>query len=85
MKKKFYILLAAMMLSSIGSFAQIEEADDAIHLNQYGQVVESVDLEAEARNAIITFESNDGNYKFWMDNRVLFDGAYFFDKTPITE
>lgn len=79
MKQKFYILLAAMMLSGIGSFAQIEEADDAIHLNQYGQEVESVDLEAEARNAIITFESKDGNYKFWMDNRVLFDGAYFFD------
>ena len=80
MKNKFYILVAAGMLCSIGSFAQIEESDDSVVLNQYGQEVESVSLEAEARNAIITFESEDGNYKFWMDNRVLFDGAYFFDQ-----
>jgi len=80
MKNKYYILLAAMMLSSIGSFAQIEETDKSVTLNQYGQQVESIGLEAEARNAIITFESEDGNYKFWMDNRVLFDGAYFFDE-----
>jgi len=75
MKNKLYMLLVAMMLSNLGSFAQTEE-----NLNQYGQKVETVDLEAEARNAIITFISDDGNYKFWMDNRVLFDGAYFFDQ-----
>jgi len=75
MKNKLYILLVAMMLSNIGSFAQNEEK-----MNQYGQEVESVDLDAQARNAIITFESKDGNYKFWMDNRVMFDGAYFFDQ-----
>ena len=77
MKNKLYILLVAMMLSSIGSIAQ--NNDKVVKLNQYGQEVESIGLEAEARNAIITFESEDGNYKFWMDNRVLFDGAYFFD------
>lgn len=75
MKNKLYILLVAMMLSNLGSFAQNEE-----NLNQYGQKVESLDLDVQARNSIITFESKDGNYKFWMDNRVLFDGAYFFDK-----
>ena len=37
----------------------------------------------EARNAIITFESEDGNYKFWMDNRIYFDGAYFFDEDAL--
>ena len=80
MKHKLYILAVTMMLSSMVSFTQNkEQIADSVKLNQYGQKVESVDLEAEARNAIITFESKDGNYKFWMDNRVLFDGAYFFD------
>ena len=80
MKHKLYILAVTMMLSSMVSFTQNkEQIADSVKLNQYGQKVESVELEAEARNAIITFESKDGNYKFWMDNRVLFDGAYFFD------
>ncbi len=80
MRIKFYTLVMALMLLSIASNAQHEQkALDSVKLNQYGQKVESLDLEAEARNAIITFESKDGNYKFWMDNRVLFDGGYFFD------
>ena len=83
MKNKYYILVVAMMLVGLGSFAQIEETDDSINVNQYGQQVESVDLDVEARNAIITFESEDGNYKFWMDNRIYFDGAYFFDEDAL--
>lgn len=62
MKNKFYILLVAIMLSSIGSFAQ--NNDNAVKLNQYGQEVESVDLYPEARNSILTFESKDKKYKF---------------------
>ncbi len=81
MKNKLYMLLVAMMLSNLGSFAQNEEKTvDSVKLNQYGQKVMSEDLDVQARNAIITFESKDGDYKFWMDNRVYFDGAYFFDK-----
>lgn len=80
MRNKYYISVVAIMLLGIASYAQIDkETDEPTKLNQYGQKVESVDLDAEARNAIITFESKDGNYKFWMDNRVLFDGGYFFD------
>jgi len=78
MKNKLKTMLVALLLYSIGSYAQ-DVTKDSITLNQYGQMVESEDLDAQARNAIITFESKDGNYKFWMDNRVLFDGAYFFD------
>jgi len=79
MRNKYYILVVAMMLLGIGSYAQIEEQDD-VEINWYGQEIKSISLEAEAKNAIITFESEDGDYKFWMDNRVLFDGAYFFDQ-----
>jgi phosphate-selective porin OprO/OprP len=78
MKNKLYILLVAMMLLSIGSFAQ--NNDEVVTLNQYGQEVEAVELNTEARNSILTFESKDKNYKFWFDNRVYFDGGMFFDK-----
>lgn len=82
MRNKLYILLVAMMLSSIGLFAQIEEIfTDSTNqkYNQYGQVVEFIELDAEARNSILTFESKDKSYKFWTDLRVLFDGGLFFD------
>jgi phosphate-selective porin OprO/OprP len=78
MKNKIYILLVAMMLLSIGSFAQ--NNDKVVTLNQYGQEVKSVELNTEARNSILTFESKDKNYKFWFDNRVYFDGGMYFDK-----
>ncbi len=81
MRNKLYILLVAMMLSSIGSFAQDnKKVVDSVKLNQYGQVVVSEDLDAEARNSFLTFESKDNKYKFWFDNRVYFDGGMFFDK-----
>ncbi|MEP5340763.1 MAG: porin [Algibacter sp.] len=80
MKNKFHILLGAMILSSIALFAQNnEKVVDSVKLNQYGQKVESVGIDAEARNSILTFESKDKKYKFWFDNRVYFDGGLFFD------
>jgi len=81
MKTNIYILLAAMMLSGIGSFAQQDpKTDETVTLNQYGQEVESVPLDADNRSGILTFESKDKNYKFWFDNRVYFDGAFFSNK-----
>ncbi len=80
MRNKLYILLVAMMLSSIGLFAQInEKVIDSVNYNWYGQMVESIALDAEARNSILTFESKDKRYRFWTDMRVLFDGGVFFD------
>ena len=81
MKIRFYTLVAAMMLFSIGSSAQKDkETDTSVTLNQYGQKVETVELEPEARNGILSFESKDKKFKFWFDNRVYFDGGMFFDK-----
>ncbi len=69
MKIKLYILLVAMMLSSIGLFAQInEKVADTVKYNQYGQIVEFIPLDAEARNSILTFESKDNQYRFWSDS-----------------
>ena len=36
-------------------------------------------MNPEARSGILTFEDKRHNYKLWLDNRVYFDGAYFFD------
>lgn len=80
MKMKLYTLVVAMVLLSLGTYAQNDQKTDSIRINQYGQKVDFESLNAEARNGILTFESKDGNYKFWLDNRVYFDGAYFFDK-----
>jgi len=77
MKIRFYTLVAAMMLFGIGSFAQKDKETKT--LNQYGQEVERVELEADARNGILNFESKDKKFKFWLDNRVYFDGGVFFD------
>ena len=80
MKNKFYTLVVALVLYSIGSNAQEIKNNDSIRVNQYGQKVVAVDLDTEARNSFLTFESKDKKYKFWFDNRVYFDGGYFFDK-----
>lgn len=79
MKNKHYILTAALMLLGIISYAQTDGTDESVKLNQYGQPVESVGLNSEFRSGILTFESNDGDYKLWFDNRVSFDGGVFFD------
>ncbi len=78
MKIKFYFLTATLLAFSLLSTAQ--EEDVSIKLNQYGQKVKAVKLDAEARNGILSFESKDGNYSFWFDNRIYLDGGYYFDK-----
>ncbi|MEN8248632.1 MAG: porin [Bacteroidota bacterium] len=58
-----------------------------VRYNQYGQKVSRQVLSAESREGFIVFESEDRNYKLWLDNRVYLDGATYFDnyddsKTP---
>ncbi len=80
MKIKFYTLVIAMLLFNIAATAQEDnKKDDPVKLNQYGQKVKAVKLDTEARNGILSFESKDKEFKFWLDNRVYFDGGIFFD------
>lgn len=82
MKIRFFALVAAMMLFSIGSFAQEDKTtENSVTFNQYGQKVKTVKLDAEARNGLLSFESKDKNFKFWLDNRVYLDGGMFFDNS----
>lgn len=75
MKNKFYTLVVALILYSIGLTAQEEN----VTINQYGQKVNVVELQAQAQNGILSFESKDKRFKFWLDNRVYFDGGIYFD------
>jgi len=79
MKNKFYTLAVALFLYSIGSFAQqtVTERIDSVRINQYGQQVSWLSLNPEAQEGILNFTSSDNSYRFWMDNRVQFDAAFF--------
>ena len=78
MRNKFYTLVVAVVLYSIGTHAQqTTEKIDSVRINQYGQQVSWLSLNPEAQEGILNFTSDDGTYRFWMDNRVQFDGAVF--------
>jgi phosphate-selective porin OprO/OprP len=83
MKNKFYTMLVALVLYSIGTHAQEEftERIDSARFNQYGQQVSWISLNPEAQDGIINFTSDDGTYRFWMDNRVQVDAAVFSNDT----
>lgn len=77
MKMKLYKLVAAVVLFSLGTYAQNDQISDTIRYNQYGQKVDWVSLYPEAQDGILNFTSKDGNYRLWLDNRVQFDAAIF--------
>ena len=79
MKNKFYTLAVALFLYSIGTHAQqtVTERLDSVRINQYGQQVSWLSLNPEAQEGIINFTSDDKSYRFWMDNRVQLDAAFF--------
>ncbi len=70
------LIVFVVLLFSITSFSQ--NSEDSVRYNEYGVKVDRVDLKSETRNGILVFESNDKEYKYWLDNRVYFDGAKFF-------
>ncbi len=79
MRNKFYIMIVAFVLYSIGMSAQKELAErlDSVRINQYGQEVNWLSLNPEVQDGILNFTSKDGSYHFWMDNRVQLDAAVF--------
>jgi len=47
-------------------------------VNDYGQEVGMrVKLNPESRDGILMFSSTDNRFKYWFDNRVYFDGAFY--------
>ncbi len=78
MRNKFYSMAVALILYSIGANAQqVTERIDSVRMNQYGQQVSWLSLNPEAQEGILNFTSSDKTYRFWLDNRVQFDAAFF--------
>ncbi|MBC8320338.1 MAG: hypothetical protein H8E34_06430 [Bacteroidetes bacterium] len=47
-------------------------------VNEYGQEIGMrVKLNPESRDGILMFSSTDNRFKYWFDNRVYFDGAFY--------
>ncbi|MDR1761065.1 MAG: hypothetical protein LBR55_01300 [Bacteroidales bacterium] len=64
------LLVSIACISAMSAFAQVDSNDSA--------AVDAYPLQAQAQKNILTFENKEKGYKFWMDNRVQFDGAKHF-------
>ena len=79
-----YLTVAFLCLSTV-SFAQnsgaATDTEDGLGeaVNQYGVKVSSFPLHPSAQNNILVIENKEKGYKFWMDNRIQFDGATYFN------
>ena len=70
MKKVFISLFA--LIASMTAFAQQTE------VNQYGQKVNALPVNATVQDGILVFQNKEANYKMWFDVRVQADAAAFF-------
>ncbi|MGM9749326.1 MAG: hypothetical protein ACI3ZN_11050, partial [Candidatus Cryptobacteroides sp.] len=78
MKKVLFISLMAFALPFVMSAQQADNEQAAQDINQYGQVVESLPVEANLQDGILVFKNKTENYKMWFDIRVQGDAAVFF-------
>ena len=62
--------------ASIAAFAQ--EAKTEVDVNQYGQEVKALPVQAQVQDGILVFQNKNANYKMWFDVRVQADAAVFF-------
>lgn len=63
-----------MAFTSHSIQAQVATTD----VNQYGQTVKSIPVQAEMQDGILVFKNDKANYKMWFDVRVQGDAAVFF-------
>lgn len=75
--KKLVTLLALTGLSA-GAYAQDSIPEANVQLNQYGQKVESLPVNASVQDGILVFQNKDANYKMWFDVRLQSDAAVYF-------
>ena len=76
MKKVLLISLLAL-LAPMAAVAQQSDAEQA-EVNQYGQKVESLPVEAKMQDGILVFQNKEANYKMWFDVRIQADAAVYF-------
>ena len=75
MKKLLFISLAALSLSFAANAQKVEET---VEYNQYGQVVESIPVEAVMQDGVLVFQNKKADYKLWFDVRIQGDAAVYF-------
>ena len=75
---KKVILLSALALSM--SFAAVAQQNDAVEteVNQYGQKVAALPVDATVQDGILVFQNKSANYKMWFDVRLQADAAVYF-------
>ena len=74
--KKLFLLSALALSMSIAAVAQ--EKATQTDVNQYGQEVKALPVQAQVQDGILVFQNKDARYKMWFDVRVQADGAVFF-------
>ena len=70
---KKLLLIVAVAVASICS-AQAQETE----VNQYGQKVTSLPINASVQDGILAFQNKESGYKMWFDVRVQGDAAVYF-------
>ncbi|MBQ8483537.1 MAG: hypothetical protein IJ504_04455 [Bacteroidales bacterium] len=78
MKKLMLIALAAMTSFAASAQDAAQEAEEVLDVNQYGQTVQSLPVQAVMQDGILVFQNKKANYKMWFDVRVQADAAVFF-------
>ena len=75
---KKVLLLSLLAFST--SIAAVAQQNDAVQtdVNQYGQTVESVPVQAQMQDGILVFQNKSANYKMWFDVRIQADAAVYF-------
>ena len=71
---KKLLLSLALVCFGVSAYAQAPEKS----VNQYGQEVESLPVDATVQDGILVFQNKEANYKMWFDVRVQADAAVFF-------
>ena len=71
-------LLLSLALVCFGVSAMAQES--AKQVNQYGQEVKSLPIEASVQDGILVLQNKQANYKMWFDVRLQADAAIFFDE-----
>ena len=72
-------VLLTSLLALTATFAAVAQEQAAqTEVNQYGQKVGSLPVDARVQDGILVFQNKDANYKMWFDVRVQADAAVYF-------
>ena len=72
------VLLTSILALSAAFAVVAQEQNAQAEVNQYGQKVGSLPVEARMQDGILVFQNKEANYKMWFDIRVQADAAVYF-------